>query len=119
MQDVVANSFAGLSFSGLTLLAALTVAGVVWCLVPFTILAMQRRLQALERAVEEGLAVQANDLRRVTDILLMESMRQGALPAVATFAQASDAPLAKFVPPHIIHGGIAHNDAGRAMSRAG
>ncbi len=92
LEDVIANSLAGLSFSGFTLLMLLVVAGFVWCAVPFALLSMRRRLFALERVVEETSSMTSAEIRRITDILLLERMRGGeiAKPAQDSAESAGD-----------------------------
>lgn len=74
LEDVVATSMSSLSFSGVTLVFVLTVAAVMWCVVPFVLIAIRRRMNDLERSVDENSSIVANDLRRITDMLIIDRM---------------------------------------------
>lgn len=76
LEDVVANSMSSLSFSGVTLVFVLAIVGAVWCAVPFALFSIRRRMDSLERAVDENSHVVANDLRRITDMLLLDRMQR-------------------------------------------
>lgn len=126
IAEVIGNSLAGLSFSGVTLLFMLLVAAAAWLAVPFVLLSMKRRLKALELSFEEQMTVVSADIRRVTDILLLQRLqsadptqlaRRGAGRADAS-ADASDMEFAsspaneatsqpKFIAPRVIKGGAA------------
>jgi hypothetical protein len=44
LEDVVANSMSGQSFSGFTIVMVLLIAAAFWCGVPFALLIMKRRM---------------------------------------------------------------------------
>ena len=116
LEDVVANSLTGLSFSGFTLFAVLLIAAAVWCVVPFVLYATLKRLTAVERVVEENISTISNDMRRINDVLLMQRMIRDrddapALPVAEATPEPEPAPEIKleFGPetifPQVIDGG--------------
>lgn len=76
LEDVVGTSLSSLSFSGVTLVFILFVACVMWCVVPISLLLIKRRMDSLEQSVGENTHVVTNDLRRITDMLLIDRMQR-------------------------------------------
>jgi len=76
LEVFVANSESNLSFSGVTLVFALALVGAVWCAVPFLLFSVRRRIDSLEQVVHENPHVVANDLRRITDMLLLARVQR-------------------------------------------
>ena len=77
VTEVVANSVSSLSFSGVTLIAVITLAAAFWCAVPFMLFTMWRRIGQLETSLDQSVNIISADVRRVSDILLLNRM-QGA-----------------------------------------
>ncbi len=104
LEHVVANSLSSLSFSGFTLFIFLVIGSAVWCAVPLVLMAMSRRIKTMERVIAENSSILGNDVRRISDILLLDRMQAGHRPAQAAPAAppepaANDhrsAPLADF-----------------------
>lgn len=65
-----------LSFKGVTLVFALALVCAVWCVVPFLLFSVGRRINSLERAFHENWHVVPNDLLRITDMLLLARMQR-------------------------------------------
>lgn len=93
LEDVVGNSLSSLSFSGVTLVFVMVVACLMWCAVPIALMLMKRRMDSLEQSVGENTHVVTNDLRRITDMLLIDRMQRtgtrAAPPVQATQTDAS------------------------------
>jgi len=113
LEDVVANSMSSLSFSGVTLVFVLAIVGAVWCAVPLALFSIRRRMDSLERAVDENSHVVANDLRRITDMLLLDRMQRAhGGSGMDSGDAAGKAPHLQSVHTSIVHPASAQADQG-------
>ena len=95
LEEVVANSMSGLSFSGFTIVMVLLIAAAFWCSVPFALYIMKRRMASLERLVDDNATMLSTDIRRVTDILMLQRIQsagEGAKQAEREPAAQESAP---------------------------
>ena len=67
---VLSNTLSDLSWTGFTFVCALAFIVVLWCVLPFAIFGVKRRLDAIESAQRHQTELLATELRRTNEILV-------------------------------------------------
>jgi hypothetical protein len=83
---VLGNTLSGLGWTGFTLFCALAIIGVMWCVLPFAVFGVKRRLDAIESAQRQQTELLAGELRRTNELLIRRLT--GAASAPTTIQQA-------------------------------
>ncbi len=66
---VLGNTLADLSWTGFTFVCALGLIGLLWCVLPFAVFGVKRRLDAIENAQRHQTELLIAELRRANEIL--------------------------------------------------
>ena len=66
---VIGNTLSDLSWTGFTFVCALGLIFVLWCVLPFAVFGVKRRLDAIESAQRHQTELLATELRRTNEIL--------------------------------------------------
>lgn len=69
LSMVLGNTLANLSWTGFTFMCALLLIGALWCVLPFAVFGVKRRLDAIEVAQRMQTELLLTELRRTNEIL--------------------------------------------------
>lgn len=69
LGTVLGNTFSTLSWTGFTLVCAIVLVGILWCILPFAVFGVKRRLDAIENAQRQQTELLIGELRRTNDLL--------------------------------------------------
>lgn len=69
LSMVLGNTLADLSWTGFTFMCALLLIGALWCVLPFAVFGVKRRLDAIEVAQRMQTELLLTELRRTNEIL--------------------------------------------------
>jgi len=69
LGTVLGNTFSTLSWTGFTLTCALVLIGALWCILPFAVFGVKRRLDAIESAQRQQTELLIGELRRTNELL--------------------------------------------------
>lgn len=67
---VLSNTLSGLSWTGFTFVCALAFIGAMWCVLPFAVFGVKRRLDGIESAQRHQTELLTTELRRTNEILV-------------------------------------------------
>ena len=100
LGTVLGNTFSNLSWTGFTLACAILLVAVLWCILPFAVFGVKRRLDAIENAQRQQTELLIGELRRTNELLA----RRSAGAAASQPAEAWDnAPPTSLYPDDVEH----------------
>jgi len=79
LGTVLGNTFSNLGWTGFTLFCAFLLVGALWCVLPFAVFGVKRRLDAIESAQRQQTELLIGELRRTNELLARRTA--GASPA--------------------------------------
>lgn len=77
---VLGNSFSNLSWTGFTVMCAFGVVGLLWCVMPFAVFGVKKRLEAMEQANIAKIEALMGELKRLNE-LVSRMPREGTKPS--------------------------------------
>ena len=69
LGTVLGNTASNLSWTGFTLMCAIILVGILWCILPFAVFGVKRRLDAIENAQRQQTELLIGELRRTNELL--------------------------------------------------
>ncbi|MFN4088331.1 MAG: hypothetical protein ACK4QW_04715 [Alphaproteobacteria bacterium] len=93
LGTVLGNTFANLSWTGFTLVCAIILVGILWCILPFAVFGVKRRLDAIESAQRQQTELLIGELRRTNELLARRSAGGSAVAAADPWEDAAPSSL--------------------------
>lgn len=69
LATVLANTFSNLSWTGFTVMCALGVVGILWCLMPFAVFGVKKRLDVIEQTNRAKTDALMAEFRRLNEFV--------------------------------------------------